>query len=58
MNFSMLIALDFPTARMMELAMFASTTLFHLEKLLSVTDFSNAARTASRPSFKSDARDD
>jgi hypothetical protein len=35
MNFSMLIALDFPTERMMELATLSSTTLFHLEKLLS-----------------------
>lgn len=58
MNFSMSIALDLPTDRMIELATFSSTTLFHLEKLLSVTEFSNAARTASRPAFKSTARDD
>jgi hypothetical protein len=46
MNFSMLVALDLPTDRMMELATFSSTTLFHLEKLLSGTLLSNADLTA------------
>lgn len=58
MNFSILIALGLPTDRMMELATFSSTTLFHLEKLLSVTEFSNAARTAWRPAFKSTGREE
>lgn len=58
MNFSMLIDLDLPTDRMIELATLSSMTVFHFEKLLSVTEFSNAARTASRPAFKSTARED
>ena len=58
MNFSMLIALDLPTDRMIELATLTSMTVFHFEKLLSVTACSKAARTASRPAFKSTASDD